>query len=93
MKLYTEEIKRAVVSQHIQEARTIESLAAEYGVSKTTVSKWVARYREECQGDPEAKKEYDLMREVRKLRRKNMELEKENRFLKKAAAFFAKETD
>ena len=91
--MYTEEIKRAVVSQHIQEARTIESLASEYGVSRATVSNWVARYREECQGNAEAKKEYDLMLEMRKLRLRNVELEKENRFLKKAAAFFAKETD
>ena len=33
------------------------------------------------------------MEEVRKLRQEKAELEKENDFLKKAAAFFAKEID
>ena len=33
------------------------------------------------------------MEEVRKLRQEKSELEKENDFLKKAAAFFAKEID
>ena len=33
------------------------------------------------------------MEEVRRLRQEKEELEKENRFLKKAAAFFAKEID
>lgn len=39
----------------------------------------------------EAKNEYELMQEVRKLRQQLEEAEKENHFLKKAAAFFAKE--
>lgn len=35
----------------------------------------------------------NFMEEVRKLRQERAELEKENDFLKKAAAFFAKEID
>ena len=50
-------------------------------------------YREECQTNDEAKSQLELMEEVRKLRQEKAELEKENDFLKKAAAFFATEID
>ena len=90
---FTEEIKKQVVRYHIQDSRTIASLSAEYGASKATISNWIRRYREECQTNQEAKSEYEFMQEVRQLRKQLEEAEKENRFLKKAAAFFAKEID
>ena len=90
---FTEETKKRVVRYHIQDGRTIASLSAEYGASKATISNWVRSYREECQTNDEAKSEYELMQEVRCLRKQLEEAEKENRFLKKAAAFFAKEID
>ena len=93
MKKYSEDTKKKVVKQHIQEGRTIASLSAEYGACKATISNWVRDYREEYQNNDEARNEYELMQEVRKLRQQLEEAEKENRFLKKAAAFFAKEID
>ena len=45
----------------------------------------------ECQTSPDIKTEYDNMKEFLRLKRENEELRKENLFLKKAAAFFAKE--
>ncbi len=90
---FTEETKKQVVRCHIQDGRTIASLSAEYGASKATISNWVRSYREECQTNDEAKGEYELMQEVRRLRKQLEEAEKENRFLKKAAAFFAKGID
>ena len=93
MSQYPEEVKKKVVKQHIQDGRTIASLSAEYGASKATISNWVRNCREECRNNDEAKNEYELMQEVRKLRQQLEEAEKENRFLKKAAAFFAKEID
>lgn len=91
MRRFTDDTKKKVVKLHIQEGRTIASLSAEYGVSKATVSNWVRNYREECQTNEEAMNEYELMLEIQKLRQEKAELEKENDFLKKAAAFFAKE--
>ena len=93
MSQFTEEIKKKVVKQHIQDGRTIASLSAEYGASKATISNWVHNYREECQTNEEAKADYDFMKENLKLKRQLAELQKENDFLKKAAAFFAKEID
>ena len=88
---YTPEFKKKIVRLHEEEGRTYKSITAEYGVSKASISKWCGEYREECQSNPEAKEEYDAMKEIRKLRKELEEVRKENLFLKKAAAFFAKE--
>ena len=93
MTQHTDDFRKKVVVLHLRDGRTIASLAAEYGVSKATVSNWVKANREECQTNDEAKSELELLEEIRKLRLEKAELEKENDFLKKAAAFFAKEID
>ena len=90
---YTPELKKKIVRLHEEEGRTDKSITAEYGVSKASISKWCRELREECQTIPEAKEEYDLMKENLRLRKELEEIRKENLFLKKAAAFFAKEID
>ena len=92
-KRYEPEFKKKIVRLHLEEGRTLKGLAAEYGVSKASISIWVNQFREECQTNEEAKADYDFMKENLKLKRQLAELQKENDFLKKAAAFFAKEID
>ena len=92
-KHYEPEFKKKIVRLHLEEGRTLEGLAAEYGVSKASISIWVKQFREECQTNEEAKADYDYMKENLQLKRQLAELQKENDFLKKAAAFFAKEID
>ncbi|MCH3972110.1 MAG: transposase [Oscillospiraceae bacterium] len=87
------ESKKEVVKLHIQDGRTIASLAAKYGICHAAVSNWICAYREECQTNDAAKSKNELMQEVRQLRKELAETEKENDFLKKAAAFFEKEID
>ena len=53
----------------------------------------LSAFREDCQINEEAQADYDFMKENLKLKRQLAELQKENDFLKKAAAFFAKEID
>lgn len=91
MKKFTDETKKKVVKLHIQDGRTLASLAAEYGVCTTSISNWIRAYREECQTNDAAKSEYELMQEVNKLRQELAEAKKENDFLKKAAAFVCHE--
>ena len=93
MQTITDETKKKVVKLHIQDGRTISSLSAEYGICHATVSNWVRSYREECQTNDAEKSECELMQENRKLRQEFAEAKKENDFLKKAAAFFAKGID
>ena len=89
---FEEEVKRKIVSLHV-EGRTIKSLADEYKVSKASISNWVKQYRSECQTNQDLKSEYDYLSENRKLKKQLQEMQKENDFLKKSAAFFAKEID
>ena len=53
----------------------------------------VFQFRKECQNNEEAKADYDYMKENLNLKKQLAELQKENDFLKKAAAFVAKEID
>ena len=92
-KHYEPEFKKKIVRLHLEEGRSLKSLAAEYGVSHASISNWIAKFRTECQINEEAQAEYDYMKENLKLKKQLAELQKENEFLKKAAAFFAKEID
>ena len=85
---YTDEYRRETADYIISTGRPIVQVAAEIGVSKKTASRWVADRRGQLAGEPDPKAEDAEMRELRK---RNRELEMENAFLKKAAAFFAKE--
>ena len=90
---YPPEFKKKIVRLHLEEGRTYKSITAEYGVSKASISKWCSEFSKECQNSPQAQNDYDSMRENLRLKRENEELRKEILFLKKAAAFFAKEID
>lgn len=90
---YEPEFKKKIVRLHLEEGRSLKGLAEEYGVSKASISIWTKQFREECQTNDEAKADYDYMKENLQLKKQLAELQKENDFLKKAAAFFAKEID
>ena len=92
-KHYEEEFKKKIVRLHLEDGRTLKGLAEEYGVSKASISNWVSQFRTECQTNEEAKADYDYMKENLRLKKQLAKLQKENDFLKKAAAFFAKEID
>ena len=89
---FEEEFKHKIVKLHL-EGRTLKSLAEEYGVSKASISNWVKQYRSECQTNQELQEENDYLTEKRRLKKELQEIGKENAFLKKAAAYFAKEID
>ena len=90
---YEPEFKKKIVRLHLEEGRTLKGLAEEYGISKASISNWVSQFRTECQINEEAQGDYDYMKENLRLKKQLAELQKENDFLKKAAAFFAKEID
>lgn len=87
------EDRQEVLRKHFEEGRTIKSLCDEYFIAHSTIEKWITDYRKECQKKPELKVQSDMYEENRKLRQELEELKKENAFLKKAAAFFAREID
>ena len=92
-KVYEPEFKKKIVQLYLEEGRTIKSLNEEFQLGDGTVRKWVRAFREECETNPDLNDTKNLYEENRKLRRKLVEKKKELAFLKKAAAFFAKEID
>ena len=90
---YDDEFKKKIVRLKLEEGRTAKSIISEYGVSKASITKWCQEFREECQSNPEAQKNFDSMKEILRLKKELEEVKKENLFLKKAAAFFEKEID
>ena len=86
-KYFEPEFKKKIIRLHLEDGRTIRSLAAEYSISKASISNWVSQFRKECQNNEEAKADYDYMKENLNLKKQLAKLQKENDFLKKAAAF------
>lgn len=76
--------------------RPIAHVAREVGIHDTTLGNWVKAYRRRHGGDAAATSAGNSAGELktareRELERENRRLREENEFLKKAAAFFAKE--
>ena len=83
---YTSEFKKKIVRLHEEEGRTYKSIAAEYSVSKTSISKWCREFSEECQAkaleDPNSTNETELMKENLSLKKELEEAKRENLFKK-----------
>ena len=74
----------------VEKERTISSVTSSYDLVPQTVGNWVARYRKEHATDRDREKVSESAG-IAKLRAENRELRHENEFLKKAAAWLAKE--
>ena len=89
---YSEEFKKEVVKYYAT-GKSYNQITKEYGVPNATLAGWIKKYSEECKYKTNSKESIINVKEMRDLQKKVAELEKENEFLKKAAAFFAKEID
>ena len=88
---YPAEFRERVV-ELARSGRTPEDLAKEFEPSAQTIRNWIAQADRDSgkRGDGLTTAERD---ELRKLRRENKKLKVEKEILKKAAAWFAQETD
>jgi transposase len=89
-KTYSPEYREEAVKLVIETSRPIAQVAKELGVQEGTLGSWVARYRRDHAGDEPELNISDRAR-LRELERETRELRMENEFLKKAAAYFAKD--
>jgi transposase len=87
---YTPEFKEQAVKRVIDNSLSIAQVARELGINDTTLGFWVKDYRKKISRRPLPPEMPDQER-VRELERRNRELEMELAFLKKAAAYFARE--
>lgn len=87
---YSPEFKEEAVKSVIETSRSIAQVAKELGMVEQTLGNWVAAYRRDHADDepplsvPERSRLREQERELRDLRI-------ENDFLKRAAAYFAKD--
>ncbi len=89
-KHYTPEFKEEAARLVVDSSRPIAHVAREIGVHEITLGYWVKAYREKHPAGEQPLDTAERAR-LRELERRNRELEMENAFLKKAAAYFAKE--
>ena len=88
--VYDEAFKKEAVRILTTSGRTILEVAKDLGLGRSTLSKWKSRLDEaELLAGPHD----DVQKELARLRRENELLRAERDLLKKATAFFAKETN
>lgn len=86
------EIQKRIMHLYLAERRTQKSLADEFGFSPSVIRRIVDSYKREARETSEKAQKLADMEELGRLKKENEELRKEVDFLKKAAAFFAKES-
>ena len=87
---FSPEYKDEAVRMVIETSRPIAEIARELGINEGTLGNWVAQYRSSHVGDDPPLTMTERAR-LKELERENRELRMEREFLKKAAAFFAKD--
>ena len=86
---FTDEFKAETVRLIRESGRSVGSVARELDLTETAVREWVKRA--EASGSAETLSD-DERAELRRLRQENRELRMEKEILRKATAFFAKES-
>lgn len=86
---FTDEFKAETVKLIRESGRSVGSVAKELDLTETAVREWVKKA--EASGSADALRP-DERDELRRLRKENQELRMEKEILRKATAFFAKES-
>ena len=89
---YTSEQKADAVRM-VRELGNLAKVARDLDLTESSLRNWVRRAEIDEGRGPEGALTTEEREELRRLRRENRRLEMERDFLKKAAAFFAKEED
>jgi transposase len=90
-KAYTEEYRRESADYALASERPIRQIAKELGINDRTFHTWVRKRKVELGSNGSLPTQVEDTAETKTLKKRMKELEMENEFLKKAAAFFAKE--
>lgn len=87
---FTPEYRQEAVALVIESGRPIAAVARDLGINEGTLGNWVTAHRK---ANPPVEDDLTVSERarLRELERENRELRLERDFLKKAAAFFAKE--
>lgn len=89
---FTREFKRDAVDLVVKQGYTVRAAARAVGVSEVTLREWVKKYGPAPQPCGEEATLAELKAENARLRRELKQAELEREILKKATAYFAKES-
>ena len=91
---YTKEFKQDAIKLVIEQGYSCPEVGRRLGIATSNVSRWVRLYRQdEKEFSEDGVTRRELEAEIRRLKKENQRLEMEREILKKAAAFFAKESN
>jgi transposase len=88
---FSQEFKDELCREVISTSKTIKAVAEEYGVGAETLRNWLKKYRATHATESQGGVTLDERARLAELERENRELKAEAAFLKKAAAYFARE--
>jgi transposase len=89
---YPEEFKREAIELVRLTGKSAREVATDLGISEVSLRNWIKQATADA-GERPGGLSSDEREELARLRRENQTLRMEREILKKAAAFFAKETD
>lgn len=87
---YSDEFKSSSVDLYLKSGESVLKISKDLGICDATLSKWVTTYREMNNLISTSKETPE--EEIKRLKRENHLLKMERDILKKATAYFAKET-
>lgn len=85
--------QKADAVRMVREVGNVAKVARDLDLSETALHNWVKQAEIDANGGADGSLTTDEREELRRLRRENRTLQMERDFLKKAAAFFAKDLD
>lgn len=88
---YSPEFREEAVQVALRSSKTISETARELNLNPETLRNWVKKHQQGNQPAADAPLSLDERARLKELERRTRELEMENSFLKKAAAYFAKD--
>lgn len=90
---FTDDFKNDAVKLVLEHGYNCSEVGRRLGINHTNVSRWVRLHRSQKENKGESGSSQDLQDEVKRLRKENKRLLMERDILKKAAAFFANESN
>ena len=91
-KNYTAEFKASTVKMAIESEESVSKTAESLGVNVNTLHTWIHKHSRPVKSEKEGRTDEHLYDELKRLKKEVARLTEERDLLKKAAAYFARET-
>ena len=89
---YTTEFRQSAVKLAVESDLPISQTAKDLGVNENTLHTWIGKYHTPVKANAATAEDEPMHDELKRLRKENKRLREEREILKKAAAYFAKES-